>query len=127
MATGLHSVQVHDKTIHPFEHCILEKQNVLSRLDSRAEWVGILLYRQKQLDATDLGSSAAWQTAGIYVCTNLTFCVHRVTNLRPLDMENAPFWYTFKVQCTSCRETHGNWVGVNRFVSLIWSGSFSIF
>ncbi|POS80777.1 DUF866 domain-containing protein [Diaporthe helianthi] len=38
-----------------------------------------------------------------------------VTNLRPDDTEANPFWYTFKVQCTSCRETHANWVGVNRF------------
>ncbi|ELQ33953.1 DUF866 domain-containing protein [Pyricularia oryzae Y34] len=38
-----------------------------------------------------------------------------VTNLRPDDTEASPFWYTFKVQCTSCRETHANWVGVSRF------------
>jgi hypothetical protein len=41
---------------------------------------------------------------------------HRVTNLRPDDSEANPFWYMFKVQCTSCRETHANYVGVNRFV-----------
>jgi hypothetical protein len=40
-----------------------------------------------------------------------------VTNLRPRDTEDDPFWYTFKVQCTSCRETHPNPVAVNRFVS----------
>ncbi|ROW02571.1 hypothetical protein VPNG_07887 [Cytospora leucostoma] len=40
-----------------------------------------------------------------------------VTNLRPDDTEGNPFWYTFKVQCTSCRETHQNWVGVSRFRS----------
>jgi hypothetical protein len=39
-----------------------------------------------------------------------------VTNLRPDDTEANPFWYMFKVQCTSCRETHPNFVGVNRFV-----------
>ncbi|TGZ83756.1 hypothetical protein EX30DRAFT_369082 [Ascodesmis nigricans] len=38
-----------------------------------------------------------------------------VTNLRPIDTEETPFYYMFKVQCTSCRETHPNWVGVNRF------------
>ncbi|KAM3536230.1 hypothetical protein MY4038_000388 [Beauveria bassiana] len=38
-----------------------------------------------------------------------------VTNLRPLDTEENPFWYMFKVQCTSCREIHNNYVGVNRF------------
>ncbi|KAK3203971.1 hypothetical protein GRF29_106g1241701 [Pseudopithomyces chartarum] len=31
-----------------------------------------------------------------------------VTDLRPTDTEDAPFHYTFKVQCTSCRETHPN-------------------
>lgn len=41
---------------------------------------------------------------------------HRVTNLRPDDSQDKPFWYMFRVQCTSCRETHGNYVGVNRFV-----------
>ena len=41
---------------------------------------------------------------------------YRVTNLRPDDSEANPFWYMFKVQCTSCRETHPNFVGVNRFV-----------
>ncbi|CAK7227551.1 hypothetical protein SCUCBS95973_006578 [Sporothrix curviconia] len=46
-----------------------------------------------------------------------------VTNLRPVDTEDAPFWYTFKVQCTSCRETHANWVGVNRFEQNEMSGS----
>lgn len=40
----------------------------------------------------------------------------RVTSLRPDDSEDNPFWYMFKVQCTSCRETHANHVGVNRFV-----------
>jgi len=41
---------------------------------------------------------------------------HRVTNLRPDDSEGNPFWYTFKVQCTSCRETHSKPVAVSRFV-----------
>ncbi|KAI0136970.1 DUF866 domain protein [Xylariales sp. AK1849] len=40
-----------------------------------------------------------------------------LTNLRPKDTEESPFWYTFTVQCTSCRETHANSVGVSRFVS----------
>ncbi|ODA81003.1 hypothetical protein RJ55_03964 [Drechmeria coniospora] len=46
-----------------------------------------------------------------------------VTNLRPSDSEDNPFWYTFKVQCTSCRETHSNYVGVNRFEMNEMSGS----
>lgn len=38
-----------------------------------------------------------------------------VTNLQPKDTEESPYYYTFKVQCTSCRETHPNWVSFNRF------------
>jgi hypothetical protein len=39
-----------------------------------------------------------------------------VTDLLPQDTEDEPFHYTFKVQCTSCREVHPNWVTVNRHV-----------
>lgn len=46
-----------------------------------------------------------------------------VTNLRPDDTQDNPFWYMFKVQCTSCRETHANYVGVNRFETNEMSGS----
>ncbi|KAF4209490.1 hypothetical protein CNMCM8927_005890 [Aspergillus lentulus] len=38
-----------------------------------------------------------------------------VTDLRPKDTEEEPYFYTFKVQCTSCREVHPNWVSFNRF------------
>lgn len=47
----------------------------------------------------------------------------RVTDLRPQDTEDAPFFYTFKVQCTSCRETHPNDVSFNRFEQNEVSGS----
>jgi Eukaryotic protein of unknown function (DUF866) len=40
----------------------------------------------------------------------------RVTNLAPIDTESDPFYFTFKVQCTSCRETHPNLVTLSRFV-----------
>ncbi|KAF2131277.1 hypothetical protein P153DRAFT_416189 [Dothidotthia symphoricarpi CBS 119687] len=46
-----------------------------------------------------------------------------VTDLRPLDTEDSPFLYTFKVQCTSCRETHPNLVSVSRFEVNQVSGS----
>ncbi|PHH76786.1 hypothetical protein CDD82_3853 [Ophiocordyceps australis] len=46
-----------------------------------------------------------------------------VTNLRPDDSQDNPFWYMFRVQCTSCRETHSNYVGVNRFELNEMSGS----
>ena len=42
--------------------------------------------------------------------------VFSVTDLQPQDTEEEPFHYTFKVQCTSCREVHPNWVTVNRHV-----------
>ena len=40
-----------------------------------------------------------------------------MSELRPDDTPENPFWYTFKVQCTSCREIHPNHVNVSRFVS----------
>ncbi|KAF5004633.1 hypothetical protein FDECE_8871 [Fusarium decemcellulare] len=53
----------------------------------------------------------------------LTAELQGVTNLRPDDTQDNPFWYMFKVQCTSCRETHANYVGVNRFETNEMSGS----
>jgi len=44
-------------------------------------------------------------------------CSDRVTDLRPDDSEENPFYYMFKVKCTSCHEVHPNRVGINRFVS----------
>ncbi|KAF2788989.1 hypothetical protein K505DRAFT_285175 [Melanomma pulvis-pyrius CBS 109.77] len=53
----------------------------------------------------------------------LTAELNGVTDLRPVDTEDAPFFYTFKVQCTSCRETHPNFVTLNRFEQHDVSGS----
>ncbi|CAI0648201.1 UPF0587 protein [Colletotrichum fructicola] len=53
----------------------------------------------------------------------LTAELEGITNLRPDDSEGNPFWYTFKVQCTSCREVHDKTVGVNRFENNEMSGS----
>ncbi|KAK4494936.1 hypothetical protein PRZ48_014292 [Zasmidium cellare] len=46
-----------------------------------------------------------------------------VTDLQPEDTEQNPFYYTFKVQCTSCRETHPNFVSVSRHEQNEQSGS----
>ncbi|KAI5804167.1 DUF866 domain protein [Peziza echinospora] len=46
-----------------------------------------------------------------------------VTDLRPLDTPETPFYYMFKVSCTSCREVHPNRIGINRFESNEISGS----
>ncbi|KAF2145380.1 uncharacterized protein K452DRAFT_119246 [Aplosporella prunicola CBS 121167] len=53
----------------------------------------------------------------------LTAELNGVTDLRPADTPESPFYYTFKVQCTSCRETHPNWVSVSRFEQNEMSGS----
>ncbi|KAK9472327.1 uncharacterized protein V1510DRAFT_417937, partial [Dipodascopsis tothii] len=46
-----------------------------------------------------------------------------VTGLAPADDESEPYAYTFKVQCTSCREVHPNEVFFNRFDTYELSGS----
>ncbi|KAF3921156.1 hypothetical protein ABW21_db0201838 [Orbilia brochopaga] len=53
----------------------------------------------------------------------LTAELQGVTNLRPNDSEESPFYYTFKLQCTSCREIHPNWVGVSKYEANEISGS----
>jgi hypothetical protein len=51
-----------------------------------------------------------------FIFTNDLTNIFSVTDLQPQDTEEEPFHYTFKVQCTSCREVHPNWVTVNRHV-----------
>jgi len=46
-----------------------------------------------------------------------------VTDLIPKDTQEEPYFYTFKVQCTSCRETHPNWVSFNRYEQIDIPGS----
>ncbi|MCJ1408107.1 hypothetical protein MMC19_002180 [Ptychographa xylographoides] len=53
----------------------------------------------------------------------LTADLTGVTELRPVDTEDNPYFFTFKVQCTSCREIHPNWVSLNRFENNEVSGS----
>ncbi|KAF2471978.1 DUF866-domain-containing protein [Lindgomyces ingoldianus] len=53
----------------------------------------------------------------------LTAELNGVTDLRPNDTAESPFFYTFKVQCTSCRETHPNFVTMSRFETHEVSGS----
>ncbi|KAH0605367.1 uncharacterized protein H6S33_004589 [Morchella sextelata] len=45
----------------------------------------------------------------------LTADLSGVTNLRPDDTEDNPFYYMLKVQCMSCWEVHGKTVGISRF------------
>lgn len=53
----------------------------------------------------------------------LTADLTGVTELTPLDTSEEPFFYIFKVQCTSCREVHPNWVSVSRYESNEVAGS----
>ncbi|KAK6531812.1 hypothetical protein TWF694_002979 [Orbilia ellipsospora] len=46
-----------------------------------------------------------------------------VTNLRPNDSPENPYYYTFTVQCTSCRETHPNPVSFSKYDTSEMSGS----
>ncbi|OXV11658.1 hypothetical protein Egran_00581 [Elaphomyces granulatus] len=46
-----------------------------------------------------------------------------ITELRPKDTPEEPYFFTFKVQCTSCREIHPNWISFNRFEKHEISGS----
>lgn len=46
-----------------------------------------------------------------------------VSDLQPIDDAEQPYSYTFKVQCTSCREVHAKEVFMNRFDTHELSGS----
>ena len=39
-----------------------------------------------------------------------------VTALAPVDTEADPFFYTFRVVCNSCHETHDSWITIQRQV-----------
>lgn len=46
-----------------------------------------------------------------------------ITNLQPLDTPQDPFEYTFKIECTSCREQHPKPVTINQYENHEMSGS----
>lgn len=46
-----------------------------------------------------------------------------VTDLEPLDTPQQPYEYTFRIECTKCREVHGKPVTINRFEQHEISGS----
>lgn len=41
----------------------------------------------------------------------------RVTDLTPVDTEENPYFYTFKVVCNSCHEVNDSWITISRQVS----------
>ncbi|MCJ1455050.1 hypothetical protein MMC28_005404 [Mycoblastus sanguinarius] len=53
----------------------------------------------------------------------LTADLTGVTDLLPVDTPDEPYFWTFKVQCTSCRDTHPNWVSLSRYEMNEVSGS----
>ncbi|KAK9358142.1 hypothetical protein V1504DRAFT_436062 [Lipomyces starkeyi] len=46
-----------------------------------------------------------------------------VTDLQPVDSPDSPYIYSFKVECTSCRETHPNFVDLTAYEMHDLSGS----
>ncbi|GEQ69757.1 hypothetical protein JCM33374_g3431 [Metschnikowia sp. JCM 33374] len=46
-----------------------------------------------------------------------------VTDVEPVDYPESPFEYTFRIECTKCREVHGKPVTINRFEQHDISGS----
>jgi hypothetical protein len=77
----------------------------------------------ERVDAQSESASELHSTFTMVLALALTAELNGVTDLRPQDTEDAPFFYTFKVQCTSCRETHPNFVSVSRFEQNEMSGS----
>lgn len=61
-----------------------------------------------------------------FLVYNLPLTRQRVTDLHPVDTQDSPFYYLFKVQCTSCRETHPNWISISRFVGVLLEFGSSI-
>lgn len=45
----------------------------------------------------------------------ITAELSNVTDLEPLDSPESPYEYTFKIECTRCREVHPKNVTINRF------------
>ena len=45
----------------------------------------------------------------------ITAELNNVTDLKAIDTVESPFEYTFKIQCTKCREIHSKNISINRF------------
>jgi hypothetical protein len=90
---------------------------------SRNNTHGKLTFTVNMVLALALKAELNGQVLGRFYAILAILILHRVTDLRPNDTEDSPFFYTFKVQCTSCRETHPNPVSVNRFEMNEQSGS----
>jgi CXXC motif containing zinc binding protein, eukaryotic len=49
---------------------------------------------------------------GLYIKADL----EGVTGLVPVDTDADPFFYTFRVLCSSCHELHDTWITIQRNV-----------
>ena len=74
----------------------------------------------------DLTGFVKCPNRSVKVAPELMKEAYSVTNLLPVDTEENPQYYSFRVQCTSCRETHPNWVHLSRHVSFGQSWSRDI-
>ena len=50
----------------------------------------------------------------------------RVVDLVPVDTQENPFYYMFKIECTSCRNQHDSWVSISRHVRFVLSVSHRV-
>ena len=56
--------------------------------------------------------------ATIQACRTEQLMQSSVVDLVPVDTKDSPYHYMFRVECTSCRNQHDNWVGISQFVRL---------
>ena len=54
---------------------------------------------------------------------NVSAELSKVTDLSPVDSPQAPFEYTFTIQCTQCKENHPKPVPINRYETHQITGS----
>lgn len=48
----------------------------------------------------------------------LTATLDKIDSVKPVDTPDSVFEYTFKIQCTSCREVHPKNITINRVVCI---------
>lgn len=73
----------------------------------------IIAQRYCYIDNTCNNSSADMKFA-----VQLTATLDKIDSVKPVDTPDSVFEYTFKIQCTSCREVHPKNITINRVVCI---------
>lgn len=115
---------VHDTNPRQSHHYILVKlKNAFSyslcragRVSLNQPFTSVRLSRHETLPAPLKKAMRAQQTTQLYQRIVSANFKYSVTALKPVDTPENPYYYTFRVKCTSCHEEHPNWVSFNRFV-----------